>query len=407
MEKIKFKYNPRYLWILVMLSLTFTLFNHLPIFQRHYVFLFLGFALMFFYARGLFRTNYFVAVILHLFIIFLNFISGDVYFGSTNMILKETIVLMLPLGMFYCLREYSEKPLFHLMFIIFTVFLIESTVVAVIANNLYPGIMRATASSESLNESYSILLPFQRLGMSDYSMPHALPVLVPGLVYGIRNTDGFYKKMFIALIATALLLVYVSNSTTALILTTIVFVFSLLINPKKSSKNAISLFVLFLIITPVFTNKDVQIGILDRLNAFIPEDANIHRKINDIEDSIIYEDVEGTVENRSIKYVITINEFMRHPILGTNELTGGHSSLLDRFANLGLVGSIPFVLFLIFFTKSVLRCLPQNRRFYYLVGLFSALVMLFLKNAMSWAMWLMTLFLLPGILLFMGDDKTD
>lgn len=405
MEKIKFKYNHRYLWILVMLSMTFTLFNHLPIFQKHYFFLMLGFALMFFYARGLFQTNYFVAVIAHMLIITFDYFVGDVFYSSPNMIVKEAIMFVFPLGMYYSLRKHCDRSLFHLMLLVFGVFLIESTIIAAIANYQYPGIIRYLASAEDLNENSQILLPFQKLGITDYAMPHALPVLIPGLVYGVRNTKGFYKRVCIALIVTAFVLAYVSNSSTALIMTVLVFIFSILINPKKSSKTIFALFVLFLIITPVLTNKDVQVGFLEGLNSIVPEDANIHRKIDDIEASIMYDDAEGTVGNRTVLYDLSLNEFKKHPLLGTSELVGGHSSIFDRLATLGILGMIPFALFWVLFSKSVLRSLPQDRHFYYLLSLFSALVMLTSKNAMSWAMWLCVLFLLPGMLLFIGNDN--
>lgn len=406
MEKITFKYNHRYLWILVMLSMTFTLFDYLPIFQRHYIFLFLGFALMFFYARELFLTNYFVALVAHILIITFDFSFGDLYFSSSKMIVKEATMLIFPLGMYYCLKKYNDRPIFYLMFIIFGFFLIESTIIATIANRLYPGIMRYMSGANNMAENIEILRPFQRLGISDYSMPHALPALIPGLIYGIRNTEGFYKKVCIVLMVTVLVLVYVSNSSTALIMAVLVFIFSLLINPQKSYKNSISLFALFLIITLIITNQEVQVEVLEGLNSIVPEDANLHRKIDDIEDSIIYGDAEGTVENRTVKYDLSTNEFMKHPLLGTSELIGGHSSILDRFATLGILGMIPFVLFLVLFSKSVLRSLPKDRHFYYLLGLFSAIVMLTAKSAMSWAMWLCVLFLLPGILLFFGTGKS-
>lgn len=404
MEKTKFKYNHRYLWILVMLSMTFTLFDHLPIFQRHYIFLFLGFVLIFFYARELFQTNYFVAIVTHILIITFNFSFGDVYYSSSKMIVKEANMFIFPLGMYYCFRKCYDRSLFHLMLIVFGVFLIESTIIAAIANHLYPGIMRYMSGVDNMAERIDVLRPFQRLGISDYAMPHALPVLIPGLVYGVRNTEGFYKKACIVLIVTSFVLAYVSNSSTALIMTVIVFVFSMLINPRTSSKNIIALFVSFLILTPILTNKDVQVGFLEGLNSIVPEDANIHRKIYDIEDSIIYGEAEGSVENRTIKYDLTKNEFIKHPLLGTSEAVGGHSSILDRLATLGILGMIPFVLFLVLFSKSVLRSLPQDRHFYYLLGLFSAIMMLTAKSAMNWAMWLCVLFLLPGILLFLGNS---
>ena len=202
-----------------MLSMTFTLFNHLPIFQRHYIFLFLGFALMFFYAKGLFQTNYFVALVAHIFVITFDFYVGDVYYSSSRMIIKEATMLFFPLGMYYCLRKYYDRSLFHLMFIVFGIFFIESTIIAAIANYQYPGIIRYMASAENLEEMSQVLLPFQKLGISDYAMPHALPVLIPGLVYGVRNAGGFYKRVCIALIVTAFVLAYVSNSSTALIMT--------------------------------------------------------------------------------------------------------------------------------------------------------------------------------------------
>lgn len=404
MEKISFKYNNRYLYILVMLSMTFPLFNHLPIFQRHYIFILLGFVLLFLSAREFFVQNFSVALILHVIISYLNFLEGDSIYSSLSSVINEAIRLALSMGIFYSLVKYSDRSLFHFLFIIFIFFLIESTIVAVIANHLFPGIMRYTASAESAEEASFVLAPFEKYGMSDYSMPHAIPALVPGLVYGYRKTKGYLKWTFLVAIATAIVLVYVSNSSTALILAVLVFLFTILIKPNSSSRNVLSILLVFAVLSVFLTNKNVQLNSLHLIENYVPEETNIHRKVLDIESSIEHESVEGTVENRTIQYDITFNEFISHPFLGTTNMVGGHSSILDRFATLGLIGMIPFIFMIVLFAKFVIRKLPKEKRFYFILGLFAALIMMLAKNSMTWSMWLLVFLFLPGILLFYGDD---
>lgn len=399
------QYSLRYLYILVMLSMTFQLFNFLPIFDRHYIFIALGLFLAFLYAKKMFYGKYFTYLVLYLFLVILNWVSGDDFYGSTKRVIDEFMFLFLPPAMLYSLKTYSEGALFKTMFIVFMVFLLESTVVSVVANIAYPGIMRMMASGEMAIEYSAILLPFQRLGMSDYAMPHAIPALLPGLVYLTRNTKGIRMLLSIICIGITMVLVYVSNSSTALLLSVIILLFSFLVNPDRPQRSMIVLFFCMLVFIPFFFNTELQINVLEGVNSFIPEDANIHKKIVDIQSSIAYGDAEGSVENRTLLYQKTMTEFFSNPLIGSNNPVGGHAALLDRLATLGIIGFIPLVMLFYSFTKSLYANLPKNRHFYFLLGLIAALIMLAVKSSMSWALFFVLFFLLPGLLMFLPQEK--
>ena len=395
------------LWIVVILDLTFQIFNYLPLFQRHYLFWFIGFVLIFLYSRYYFRSPSFFWMAIYLLIVVLNCLWGDHFFNSLSTILtREAINFIFPVAFTYYLFRSSNYHLFKLLMVFFGFFLIESSIVSVWANYMYPGLMRLQASAEMAAGNASILDPFKAFGLSDYNLPHAIPALIPGLVYALRESRKIQRLLFLVILVSSIALAYASTSFTALFLTLTSLIMSILISKDNVHSTKLRLVLVGFFVIPFAFSIQLQSLTVRAVQSFFPEESIISRKLADIDDSILYGDSEGAVDNRATLYEKTFYCIAENPIFGTDDDSiGGHSAIPDRIAALGIIGFIPYVLFIFFQMKFTCFYIKGPKRFYLYVGLVAALVMLTVKGVHDWSIWLFLLTLLPGLLWWIGDQE--
>ena len=130
-----------------------------------------------------------------------------------------------------------------------------------------------------------------------------------------------------------------------------------------------------------------------------------YHKLDDLENSLLSNEATGSLEAREEKYQSTIEVIVDNLLIGTDtEKTGGHSSIPDRLALLGLVGFIPYLLFIYLQVKFTLSNIVISKKHYYLLGMAVAIIMMSVKSMSSWPMWFLLLTILPGLLLWVDDD---
>jgi hypothetical protein len=128
------------------------------------------------------------------------------------------------------------------------------------------------------------------------------------------------------------------------------------------------------------------------------ENTAIYDKISDINNSMVYGKSEGQLEGREELYNKSLNSFYEYPIFGNSKvLLGGHSFFIDRLAYFGIVGALPFFLFLYFTFKNHYDLIPKERKFYYLIGVFAFMILGFSKNVSGIEPYLYVLVFLPGL----------
>lgn len=394
----------QYLYVLMMLSLTFALFSQVPLFERKYIFWIVGIVLGVVYARKYLQALYMILFVSYMIVIWLNHMGGDAYYRDIGIVIDEFIMFFIPPTMFYYIIRYNDFKWFYCLFIVFSVFFIETSIVSIFANEQVPGIMRLQSNSVSIKQNAFILMPFKRLGMADYSMPHAIPVLIPGIVAVLRKVEGKIKISFMCVVLLASLgLAYASSSFTALIVTIVSLVLSLLVNKRDAKKTKLHFFIAILIIMPVMASKTIQVSIIQTAEMILPEENSVYKHLIDLEESVMYDSAEGDVESRSIRYMSTYEVILNNFLIGTNEANiGGHSALPDRLAVLGIVGFIPLVLLLGFQIRFTLTYINRMNRYYYYVAIICALIMITFKNMMNWWMFFYLFTLLPGMLYWIG-----
>ena len=223
------------LFVIVIVCLTFQWFNYFPLLKHRTIFIGLGFLLVVFCSKGYFGRPTLICMLSYILMVLLNWFAGDKYFDSLESIVYiEFFSLFFSSAFVYYLFKYNKNQLFTIIILTFGIFLIHSTIISYLANQIMPGLMRFQANADAAQSVSDFLYPYRRLGLSDYLIPHALCVIIPGFVYLSKQARGGFRYFFIILTATAWILSFVSGAFAALLLSTLSLILSLLVNPQKS-----------------------------------------------------------------------------------------------------------------------------------------------------------------------------
>ena len=394
----------QYLYVLMMISFTFQLSSQIPILQRHYIFWVVGYILALSYSQRYLLQPVANYAFIYLLFVWANFFTGDVYFSKFTSCIEETNCLIVTITLLYYLFSRNDKKLFYWIFVIFSIFLVESSLVSYYANLNFPNIMRLQSNAESAEANAFLLDPFKKIGLASYSLPHALPIIIPALVYVTKKTQKFLKIRAIVVLGASWLLLYASGSFTALTLGTVILVIALIFNAKNTKGVIISSVVLSALLLPLLISEELMLNVVRYFQTITPDNTLFSNKLMDIESSLLYDTAEGSVSSRTDAYTATFEAFFSSPLWGINGKVGGHCALIDRLATLGLLGYIPLLCFLVHQIRFTLNYIKNETKFYYYLGLVSGITMMCLKGTGGWDMWFCLLVMLPGILWWLDND---
>lgn len=278
-------------------------------------------------------------------------------------------------------------------------------VTTTVLNVVYPNVVRTvyeTVNQGQDDNGYAIT--FQRFGLTDYLLPHGIPFLIPPLVFRLKSNTR-KKLIWWLLLMLILVLVWCSSVMTSIIISITSLVASVLIHHGSLKRSIGRLLVLLVILIP-FSFKPVTLSIIRGLEKVAVESVAV--KLSGFEYQLVHGTSGGSdMENRNDLYSTSFDTFTSNMLLGNNDITniGNHSAILDHLATLGLLGSLPWFLFIITFTMYVYKKLPSYTRLYYLICFISLFAMLYLKDMSVYPVWVCYLVLAPCILLL--NDKKE
>lgn len=385
---------------------TFMVFRSWPLLEREWLVQGVTFLVTIFMVHKFYVSRSFIYIVLYCLVLFLNVLSGDELYVDYVTVVLEMFKYSIPGAITYFLLKTSNiREIKNTVFVFFALIVI-TTVSSFIINLSFPGIIRIYVSYINGHEDQSQFIPYLRMGMSNYYLPHALPVLIPALFVGVTNRSlNKYVRTFILITwVSIILLTYLSGATTALLFSIIFSVLALLIRRKSLSKNLVTLFIAFLIMLPII-ERDVLSTVLYSLEETLIG-TDYSAKVVQLADIVESGQVSGgDAGERSELYTLSLKQFFKNPIFGTNEPVGGHSALIDRLACLGLVGFIPFIMFFVFHIKFVLRYIPKDLKVFYSLGMIIAFLMLILKYMLYFEMSVIMLSILPFAIIVLGSGS--
>ncbi len=252
------------------------------------------------------------------------------------------------------------------------------------------------------DEGASAGFDLYKMGLVDYALCHGLPVLIPPLIYVIKN-NKVAKAKWLSIVALILivLLVWMSESTTAQLLSALMIFLGIITKEGKKS----SVIVVIVLVLPFILVESLQLFVLDTLGTIFGDESSSAAKIQELQHSITQGEQTGDLQSRYEHYTQSIELFLSSPIWGSSGVQGRHSALLDRLAVLGLLGFIPLILLFIEFFKKVFSFIPNNARLFYIEALIAGMSMLIAKNMWFWSVFFCLFIIMPFLFLYDFDKS--
>lgn len=397
---------PFFAYAALVLLLTWPIFEAwFPIFGKGWRWYPIGVLFGVFAVSEFFRTKQFFYFALYSIVVLLNVFSGDKYINdpisAIARILGVYFILTAPL---LILRKGNETVA-KFFSIVFLLLFIYTSIVSFILSLQFPDVVRNDLTFTGLTDYYEYSYLY-RFGLTKYQFAHSVPILIPPFVMAFRYRNvNLIRKIFYGVgIALCIIHVFASGSTTAFFVALVALVLSFVVNEGPQEKNTRRLILFGIILLPLMSSTVID-GLLGFIDSFLGEGA-IHEHILDLQQSARSSDVTGDLAARQDVYTISWNEFFSSPIWGTNNNPGHHSVFLDHMAAFGLLGFFPFVMVLWLQTKTILKRLSPNQKYYYYVCAFCTFFLLASKQVDIWTMCCFLYIAAPLFFIYSSREKS-
>lgn len=312
---------------------------------------------------------------------------------------------------FLILRKYNELKLYRIVAFTALAANILTFLYCIPLIAINPSILRVfvTAGMEDVSST----------GIPTYPALHSYVIFISALIYSIRVSSGKKKILFIGCFLLYLYIIYNASITTNLVITLVILIFSLLY--KNSIQKAIlttSVFSLFIL--GLHYSGAIE-SMFDSAIRFT-EGTYSHGKIEGFKDMYMGTDDE-IVDYRGRLHTISLMSFVESPIWGKNagrnvmdaanlsaenSAIGYHSSLLDRFGGMGLLGGLPFVIVFWLIYKDWKKRMPRGDcQYFYLFGFIAAFILLFEKAVFGQEGWFSLCVYLPCMIIAVSGTSTE
>lgn len=268
-------------------------------------------------------------------------------------------------------------------------FVVLSAIITFLFNLKQPGFYR---NVELMRDEFR--MTYEIWGVFSYYMFHAIALLFPFLilVYKLDNNKR-YKIGSIVLLLLFTYLMFSSTITTAVGLGGISAIMAFSVNTgQKQIKLVIAL--LFIILF----GRDLALIIIENLMPYA-DGTGMYQKLNAMHIGLLTGNEAAMTNGRSNLYNESWNAFNSNPFWGSHNATllGGHSLIADRLGFYGILGFLPYIIFLIFQLKMPLAYIAKPIRPYYYLSYLPYIGMMYLKNIHLYEMYCMVFIVIPGL----------
>ncbi len=272
--------------------------------------------------------------LLWLFINLALFILGEWYFGhySFGNYMYTALMYMFPILMYLSYSYDYKKTLLIRNTVLISLFL--GTIITIIANLIVPGASRILAQGLTFSSTARML---SRWGCKDFSGIYASALFMPVILYNMRK-ENKERKVWWVLFFLTMVMIFVSNYTTALLLAFLAIIIHFSIRQRAISIITAMVISILLLIIPSVVYADFLLFIRN----IVGGTTELGSKLYDISLTIRTNEPFGTVSSRSEVYLTSLESFRSSILFGgitNNEaVSGDHSSIFDLLACFGLMG---------------------------------------------------------------------
>lgn len=281
---------------------------------------------------------------------FLDYKYNNVIFGiNFNVYTIQTLQVISLFVVYLFLNNSRKKNVRKKVVILIFISLFINGIITLRALSIDPNIAKIMATGIRVSE-YNVL---NLTAVSGYHIIYGLVIIFPLLFHSLREFKLKFSFLFGIYTLFLLIFVYFSAYTTALFTLFIGITVYVLLSAKMIIK--INVFpILFILI--LLTINPIFIGNLLSIIANIISVDQISERLNHLSYLILYGDSTGVTLVRLELYKKSIDAFISYPITGitvydSTYLLSGHSSFLDLLGGTGLLGFLPYILFIFYSYK--------------------------------------------------------
>ncbi len=325
------------------------------------------------------------------------------YYSRWVDIVIDYCIVAFPASLAMMLCSNQDITLNNRILAVFAIIILIASVGTVIAESIVPGAVRLTAPEEI--EDPALIQFLERFGMSNYQLPHAIPVIIPAMVVGLKNRElrVLHRVLLSIVLVASLVIVLFSGATTAIFLSVFAILLSVVTKPGTLKRYVIGRFIpivvlllFFFLFSDYIGNSLIKIGTEMRSVEGVGYDVGT--RMFELGDYLISGDEGADMEQRSDHYGLSLSSFWSNPLFGGGE-SGGHSVIYDLLGRYGFIGFLPWLLSLLALVRFTKKYIDRKYHVFYYEGLLMAVIMLFSKNMANMDMWFCVFVILPLLLL--------
>lgn len=266
----------------------------------------------------------------------------------------------------------------------------------------------------SSSTSPEIMKYLESRNVAAYDFIYGVIILVPVLFLSFRYLKRLNKNNFLLsliVLIMALVVVALSNYTTAYFLLLLAITLAFLTNNKRPYISIFILSFFLLLLSPFLL--DFLNFILVTMKNTIPSlrtQIKLDGMINMINGNIDY----GSVTSRSSLLRNSISSFLSAPFFGVGayysnrEIIGIHAQFIDDLGRFGIVGSFPFFTFMfLVLRKTFIKIKDRKIKNAYLYSAFIFFLLGFMNPTQSYGISFSVFFMLPIITTYLQVAKED
>ncbi|GAB6147246.1 hypothetical protein JCM12294_46920 [Desulfocicer niacini] len=292
---------------------------------------------------------------------------------------------------------------FVLIFTLF--FIIITSLTSIIGIYIYPMAARDGSSYRIFLISPGLRNYYRSIGIGDYNFFTPLSLIFPVMIYSFKkkwNKNSFRIKVLLGLMVLLFMYAIVqAKFTMALLVSFILLIVSINLSRMQNYRLSgallfiLPLFLLLLSLTPITYFTDALFNFSGLFKDTILEERIIDLALTLKNPVIDYQENASHAGQRLGRIPLLWNSFLKNPIFGTGFLTS-HAFWFDRLSMLGLVGIMPWVLIFINQIKYTLKNLNQDIKPYYVLSIFTFIMIGMVNHVVSFQIFAVIFFLVPS-----------
>jgi hypothetical protein len=279
------------------------------------------------------------------------------------------------------------------------IFVFITSIMSIITSFINPMYARdLTAASAVTQESEKLeILSFKKYGGGGYGFASAIVCLIPILLYYFKNPgNGILEKKYMLGLTLILIFTLLRVQFFANILISLIIAFYAFFGSKKKGNSLLAIFIisLILLLIPIQFYSDILVS----LGSLFSVESELYLKFNDMAIYIVSDNFTemGTVAgSRASRFPLLWESFISNPFIG-GKYWNIHLHWMNKLAVFGLLGTIPFIYILFYYTKKNYKRFDKDFAFFYLLSVLSIVALGTIKAIAGRELWYMVLIIIPG-----------